>query len=145
MSDPEIQILLMGYVDGELDDAQRARVEHALADDAELRRELEEMRRLKDLTRAVRPDAESDEELSRFWGDVYNRLERNTAWMLLLFGFSGIIAAGCYLFFTHPWPHWSIKVAGACGAVGTFLLLWSLWRERRRVLPHDRYSREVHR
>jgi hypothetical protein len=145
MSETELHYLLMGYLDGELDEAEHARVEAALAADAALRSELDEMRRLKELTLGVGLDSRTDAELDSFWNDIYNRLERGTAWILLVLGFFGVVAGVCYLFFTHPETHWSIKAAAACGLAGALLLLWSVWRERCRVLPHDRYSREVHR
>ncbi len=139
----EIRILLTGYADGELGPEDRARVEEALARDPELARELRELRRLKDALLGV--DAVTDAEVEAFWGTVYNRLERRAAWILLLAGTAGVVGAGCYLFFTHAWTHWSVKLAGACGLLGTLLLLWSVWRERRRALVHDRYAREVRR
>lgn len=145
MSDRELRVLLMGYLDGELDAGDRARVERALQEDPDLRREYEEMRRLKELTAGLGADGPADAELQRFWAGVYNRLERHTAWLLLLAGCAGMTAAGAYLFFTHPSAHWSVKAAGACGLLGSLLMLWSVWRERARVLPHDRYHREVHR
>jgi anti-sigma factor RsiW len=140
----EIRILLTGYADGELDGADRARVEEALARDPELRRELEEIRRMKEATLGL-VDARTDAELDAFWGAVYNRMERRTAWALLLFGVAGVVGAGSYLFFTHSWPHWSVKLAAACGLLGTLLLLASVWRERLRAGRHDRYAREVRR
>jgi anti-sigma factor RsiW len=145
MTESELYVLLMGYLDGELDEAERARVEAALEGDAALRRELDEMRRLKEMTRGLGVDSRKDAELDAFWSDVYNRLERSTAWILLVLGFSGVVLGVGYLFFTHQGTHWSIKAAAACGLAGSVLLLWSVWRERCRVLPHDRYSREVHR
>jgi hypothetical protein len=140
MTEQELHYLLMGYLDGELDEAERARVEAALEGDAALRRELDEMRRLKELTAGLAVDSHTDAELDAFWSDVYNRLERSTAWILLVLGFTGVVAAVGYLFFTHPGTHWSIKAAAACGLAGSLLLLWSVWRERRRVLPHDEKS-----
>jgi len=145
MTETDLHWLLMGYLDGELDEAEHARVEAALEGDAALRRELDEMRRLKEMTQGLGLDSRTDAELDAFWNDVYNLLERSTAWILLVLGFGGVVAGVCYLFFTHPGTHWSIKAAAACGLAGSLLLLWSVWRERRRVLPHDRYSREVHR
>lgn len=139
----ELPILLTGYVDGELDARDRARVEEALAKDPELRRELAELRRLKEAL--LGPDVRTDAEIEAFWGAVYNRLERRAAWILLLAGTTGVVGAGCYLFFTHAWAHWSVKLAGASGLLGTTLMLWSVWRERRRALRHDRYTREVRR
>ncbi|HEX5136853.1 MAG TPA: hypothetical protein VFY93_07775 [Planctomycetota bacterium] len=139
----EIRILLMGYADGEIGPEDRARVVEALAKDPELRKELLEMRRLKEATIGV--DVLTDAEREAFWGAVYNRLERRAGWVLLLAGFAGVAGAGCYLFFTHEWAHWSVKLAGASGLLGTLVLVWSVWRERRRALRHDRYAREVQR
>ncbi len=139
----EIRILLTGYADNELGPEDRARVEEALARDPELRRELLELRRWKEALLGT--DAVTDAEIEAFWGAVYNRLERRAAWILLLAGSTGVVGAGCYLFFTHEWAHWSVKLAGASGLLGTLLLLWSVWRERRRALVHDRYAREVRR
>ena len=145
MSEPDLRALLMGYLDGELDAADRARVERALAEDPGLARDLAQMRQLQEMLGGLGVDGRTDAELDAFWGSVYNQLERHTAWILLTLGFVGVVAAGGYLFFTHPGTHWSIKAAAACGLLGTLLLLFSVWRERRRVEPHDRYSREVHR
>ena len=139
----EIRILLTGYADGELGPADHARVEDALAKDPELRKELAELRRLKDALMGI--DMMTDAEVEAFWGTVYNRLERRVAWVLLLAGTAGVVGAGCYLFFTHEWAHWSVKLAGASGLLGTLLLVASVWRERRRSLRHDRYAREVRR
>lgn len=139
----EIRILLTGYADDELGPEDRARVEEALAKDPELRKELEEMRRLKEATLGI--DALADAEVEAFWGTVYNRLERRAGWILLLAGTAGVAGAGCYLFFTHEWAHWSVKLAGASGLLGTIVLVWSVWRERRRAHVHDRYAREVRR
>jgi len=139
----EISILLTGYVDGELGPEDRARVEEALALDPALARELKELRRLKEATSGM--DAVTDAEIEAFWGTVYNRLERRAGWILLLAGTAGVVGAGCYLFFTHEWAHWSVKLAGASGLLGTLILVGSVWRERRRALLHDRYVREVRR
>jgi ferric-dicitrate binding protein FerR (iron transport regulator) len=145
MSEHELEILLMGYVDGELDDADRRRVEEALASDPALQAELEGMRRLKDLTADLGIDHKTDSELKIFWGSVYNRMERHIGWMLLLAGLLGLTSLGLFLFMESETTHWVVKLLTGCMAVGALILLWSVWRERRLVLPHDRYSKEIHR
>ncbi len=142
---PDLRVLLMGYLDGELDAADRARVEAALETDAELRREHEEMRALKDMADRTGADTSIDAELDRFWGDVYNRIERHTGWMFLLAGLLGLTVLAAYFFLTSPENHWAVKTAGTLAGLGSLVLFWSLWRERRRIEPHDRYSREVDR
>jgi len=145
MAEPDLRLLLMAYLDGELEGEERARIEALLERDETLRRELGEMRELVDATRGLGPDARPDEELERFWRGVYVRLERGTAWVLLLVGALGLVAGGLYLFFASPERTWPVKLAGALALLGAAGLLLSVWRERRRVLPYDRYTREVDR
>jgi len=145
MSEHELEILLMGYVDGELDEADRRRVEEALASDPTLQAELEDMRRLQSLTANLGIDKKTDAELKTFWGSIYNRLERNTGWALLLAGVLGITCLGFFVFMESDSTHWSVKVLVGSMGLGALILLWSVLRERLHILPHDRYSREIHR
>ena len=145
MSEQEFEILLMGYVDGELDDEQRARFEAALAGDPSLQAELEEMRRLKDLTADLGIDEKSDKELKRFWGSIYTKMERHTGWALLLAGVLGLTSLALVVFLDSDTTHWSVKVLVCCMALGALILLWSVFRERLHIMPHDRYSKEIHR
>ena len=145
MSEQELEILLMGYVDGELDERDRRRVEEALANDPALQAELDGMRRLKDLTADLGIDEKTDVELKAFWGSVYNRLERHIGWMLLLAGVLGLTALGLFLFLESETTHWVVKALTGCMGLGALILLWSVWRERAVVMPHDRYTKEIHR
>ncbi len=145
MSEAELEILLMGYLDGELDDEQRRKVEAALEQAEDLRRELSEMRPLKRLTAAATSDDEMDSELDRFWGAVYNRTERHVAWVLLLGGALILLSGILLLFFKNGDYPLGLRISGACALAGFLLLVWSVLRQRLRVLRHDRYSREVHR
>ena len=140
-----MEILLMGYVDGELDENDLRRVEAALASDPALQAELAGMRRLKDLTADLGFDEKTDAELKAFWGSVYNRMERHIGWMLLLAGVLGLTAVCLFLFLDSDETHWIVKVLAGCMGLGALILLWSVWRERALVMPHDRYSKEIHR
>jgi len=144
MSD-ELRILLMGYLDGELDAEGRARVEAAMERDGALRAEYAEMRALRDATRALASDRAMDAGLEAFWGRVYNRLERRLAWVLLSGGVLGLLALGSVVFFLDPSTFWGVKVAAALAGAGLVGLFLSVLRERLTALPNDRYTREVHR
>jgi hypothetical protein len=145
MSDERLKILLMGYIDGELSDVERAEVDTALKADAGLREEHQSMVELKELTAGFTVDQRTDAELEAYWSNIYNRLERHTGWVLLLVGCTVLFLIGVALFLADADVHWGVKTACACAGVGMFALLWSVWRERQRVLPHDRYTKEVHR
>jgi anti-sigma factor RsiW len=145
VSDVELRVLLAGYVDGELDDESRARVEAALAEDPALRSELEEMRRLASALGLSSGNAEAGVDLERFWDAVESRLERQASWMLLLFGLAGLSGAGAYLFLSDPSLGWWAKGPAICAALGAAGLLFRVWRERRNILYLRRFPREVHR
>ena len=145
MSEQELQILLMGYMDGELDEAQVARVEAALENDADLRRDLAEMKQLRRLTDAAGIDTITDDELDRFWGAVYNRMERHAAWVLLTGGLLLVVAGVLLIFFRNGAFPMALRISVGCALAGFVLMFVSVLRERMRMLPHDRYSREVHR
>ncbi|MCZ6786315.1 MAG: zf-HC2 domain-containing protein, partial [Planctomycetota bacterium] len=74
MADDELKILLTGYLDGELDADDVARVERALAEDPELRAELEQTKGLMEMTEGLSLDERTDAEMEAFWGAVYNKL-----------------------------------------------------------------------
>jgi anti-sigma factor RsiW len=68
----ELSQLLSSYVDGELDDRQTLLVEEIVAKDAEARKELEELRALKNLVAAKKRLPES----IGFWTRVSTEIER---------------------------------------------------------------------
>ncbi len=145
MGDDELRILLTGYLDGELGADDKARIERALSEDPELRAELDQMKGLLEMTEGLSLDERTDTEMEAFWGAVYNKLERHVAWVMLVLGLGIVFLVGLVAFLTTPNLHWGLRAATACAGLGLAGLLWSVWRERRRVLPHDRYTHEVHR
>ena len=145
MSEAELEILLMGYLDGELDDEQRRKVDAALQEDDDLRRELAEMTQLKRLTTAASSDDDMDSEIGRFWSAIYNRTERHLAWVLLLAGALILTSGVLVLLFKNGDFPLGLRIAGGCALAGLLLLFCSVLRKRLRTLRHDRYSREVHR
>jgi len=143
MSEPDLHVLLMGYLDGELGPEERRRIEEALSADAALRAELAEMRAFARLMGGLGVDEKSDAALNLFWGGVYNRLERRTGWFLLLGGLFGLLALLAALFFASATTPLGVKVAVAALGLGSSVLLGSVWREQARAARHDRYSREI--
>lgn len=136
--------LLSAYVDGELDAEDVARVEAHLAADAQARREVEELRRLKNLTGALRLKEAPPEEWEGFWQSVYNRTERSLGWVLLVIGFAIVAgwalwrAAGTFLE-TDTLPVW-IKGAAVLGLGGLVVLAISVVRERIHKRSRTRYK-----
>jgi anti-sigma factor RsiW len=86
--------LLSAYVDGELDPGEVSRIEAHLEENEETRREVAKLRRLKDVTGALRLKEPQPEEWEQFWQSVYNRAERSFGWILLCLGLVVIGAWG---------------------------------------------------
>lgn len=141
----EIEPLLSGYMDEELDETDRVRVERHLADCGGCRRELEELRGVVEATAGLFLPSVEDEVWDEFLGTVYNRLERRTGWTLFVLG--ALLAAGFIVYeaAVTPWASPAVKVLFATPFAGLGLLFISVLRQRLHVAKTDRYSRDVRR
>jgi len=143
--DPRLEeALLSAYVDGELDDADRLRVEAHLAADPNARREVERLRRLKSVTAALRLKEAPPEAWEDFWRSAYNRSERSLGWLLL--GLACLVLAGWgatvllrSLLGAEDLPT-VVKAAVIVGVGGAALLLFSVVRERLYARGRTRYK-----
>jgi ferric-dicitrate binding protein FerR (iron transport regulator) len=132
--------LLSAYVDGELDPDQAARIEAHLAENDQTRREVEKLRRLKDVTGALCLKEPPAEQWEAFWSSVYNRSERSLGWILLC---AGLVVTGAWglteiltaLAKTDTLPFY-VKGGVFVLAAGSLVLLISAIRER--VYKRDR-------
>lgn len=141
----EQQILISGYLDGELDAEARRQLEALLARDPAFRREFESMKSLVvGTTRALRIDEPPEEVWDGFLDQVYNRLERRTGWVALIVGLAVVLVCGVYAFIMVDMPI-VLKCALAAIMVGLLILFISVLRQRLEIAKTDRYSREVHR
>ena len=81
--------LLMGYLDEELSNEEKVRLEEHLQDCSDCRVELKEFRRLKQITDEVTLIEPEDKIWRAYWSNVYNRVERGAGW--ILFSVSAIL------------------------------------------------------
>jgi anti-sigma factor RsiW len=136
--------LLSAYVDGELDAADVTRIEAHLAEDPDTRREVAQLRRLKEVTGALRLKDPPAEVWEDFWENTYNRGERSLGWLLL--GLAVLVLGGWgatvllqNLLGTESLPL-IVKGAVIGGAAGLALLLVSVVRERLYKRRRTRYK-----
>jgi len=129
---------ISAYVDGELNPDDVVRLEAHLAEESAAstatRREIEQLRRLKQMTGAMCLKEPPPEAWEAFWHGVYNRAERSLGWILVI---AGVVLLGAYaamqlvsaLWGADQLPLW---IKGAIMAVisGVFVLLVSAVRER---------------
>ena len=140
----EFQILMMGYLDGELDDPERKRFLAFIEENEAGRLELARYRHLVDVANSLRLREPQDDEADRYWGGIYNRMERRGGWMLVVLGVLFLTGALVFQVSMTVMLPWYLKVGIAALATGFVVLFLSVLRLRIRTLPYDRY-REVKR
>jgi anti-sigma factor RsiW len=136
--------LLSAYVDGELDPGEVSRIEAHLEGNEETRREVAKLRRLKDVTGALRLKEPGPEEWEQFWHSVYNRAERSFGWILLCLGLVVIGAWGVTEGLTALLKADQLPLLVRCSilvlAAGALVLMISAVRERIYKRNRTRYK-----
>lgn len=149
MSCEDFKPLMMGYLDGELEDRRRDRFEQHLRDCEDCRRELKQFRRMMEELNMVEFREPSDAELERYWSGIYNRLERGVAWIFFSLGAIILLAYGGFKLVEEiikdPEIALLLKIGVLALIFGGVVLFVSLVRERLALLKTDKYSREVKR
>ncbi len=145
MAEDVFKPLLMGYLDSELTELEVLRVEEHLKECSDCTAELEEFRRLKEVTdnmRVLMPDEKYWED---YWSHVYNRLERRVGWILTSVGAILLTSYGLYELVEQLILRTGIPVVVRIGVlalvIGLCTLLVSGLRERIFLARSDKYER----
>jgi predicted anti-sigma-YlaC factor YlaD len=121
-----------------------ARIEAHLAENEQTRREVEKLRRLKDITGAMCMKEPPPEEWEVFWHSVYNRAERSLGWILLCVGLVAIGAWGITEVLTALLKTDTLPLYAKGGifvvAAGCLVLMISAIRERIYKRNRTRYK-----
>ena len=136
--------LLAGYIDGELSEQQRADFERELAQNPQLRAELDEFSKLKEVTNSMKYADLPDEVWETYWSSMYRKLERGIGWILFSLGAILLLSFGLYEIFSQLYadpnaPLW-LKIGLSGAGLGLIFLLVSYGRERLFAHKRDRYS-----
>ncbi|MFZ5979628.1 MAG: anti-sigma factor family protein [Candidatus Zixiibacteriota bacterium] len=146
--DKHLREMLAGYVDGELSDEERRAFEKILATDPELRRELEEFKKLKEVTGRMTYADLPPEVWENYWHSLYRKLERGFGWIFMSIGAIILLCFGAfgalYGLYTDPGISLWVKVGLGALIIGAITLMVSLIRERLFAYNRERY-REVNR
>lgn len=141
----DIKILMSGYLDGELDPDEEARLKSYLSESEDGRQELDSLRQLVDAASTLHVEPPPEEVWDTFLEEVYNRVERKTGWVVFILGVVIAGAFGIYSYVAVPWATTMVKAGVAIPLVGLIILFVSVWRQRIFVSKTDRYSRDVRR
>ncbi|OHB65265.1 MAG: hypothetical protein A2Y76_08705 [Planctomycetes bacterium RBG_13_60_9] len=136
--------LMMAYLDNELNDQQRRAFEEHLASCSDCARDLEEFRKLKQMTDDVAFAEPEDRVWEQYWGGVYNRIERGTGWILFSVAAIALLVYGGFELIEHIIEDPTIGVllkAGLLALLGGLAVLFvSVLRERVFFWTRDRYK-----
>jgi len=144
----EARVLLMGYLDGELQPAEVRHIEDHLAVCVQCRREEQEFRKLGEVTEEMLNEEIAALDVEDAWQNIYRRLERSTGWLLLSAGLILLAGYGAWALLTEFFfdPEAPIVARLGVGATlgGSIVLLVSIGREVLTKYRGERY-REVKR
>jgi predicted anti-sigma-YlaC factor YlaD len=145
MTDDAFKPLLMGYLDHELTELEVLRMEEHLKECVSCAAELEEFRRLKEVTQNMRVVMPDDKYWEMYWSNVYNRLERRVGWILLSLGSILLTSYGLYYIIARLLLQGNIPLVIRIGVValvvGLCTLVVSVLRERIFFSKSDKYER----
>ena len=136
--------LMMGYLDDELDEAQRKEFEQHVNSCPECKAELEQFKKLKNLTDSVKLAEPEDILWEKYWSGVYNRFERGIGWIMM--SVTGIVLVIYGLFkavetlIKDPNVEVILKIAILAFIAGIAVLFVSIMRERLYFWKKDRYK-----
>ncbi len=136
--------LMTGALDGELSAAEQMEFEQLLATSPERQNEWNEHRKLKEITMQLKFTNPPEEIWDRYWVNVYNRIERRAAWILVSLGamvvlfFAGFKAVESILADTHT--PWFLKIAIFALLAGGVILFVSVLREKLFTRKTDKYK-----
>lgn len=138
----ETRVLLMGYIDGELEPEQIRRVEDHLAVCVECQSEERAYRRLGEVTEAMIEATTPALSTDAAWAGIYSRLERRIGWILTWAGLTLLTLFGAWQlvhdFLLDPAQPFMVRVGTGALVAGGVVLIVSFVRER---LFHDRSER----
>jgi hypothetical protein len=135
-----IEELLSGYLDGELTQQDRQRVELHLDDCDDCRKTYEDMAKLQNAVGKLSFGEMSSQKWSEIMNDVTARTSRGFGWLFYIVGLLIVIGYGAYEFAVDDEVPALVKTGIAGIVVGTVLLFISVLRQRMIERKTDRYK-----
>lgn len=136
----QIDEMLSGYLDGELTQGDRQRVDLHLEACSKCRGVYEELADLRESVGKMSFGEISRQEWSEIMNDLPIRASRGAGWLLYVAGFLIVCGFGCYEFVADDTVPALIKTGIGALVIGSLLLFVSVLRERLIVRKTDKYK-----
>ena len=136
----QIDQRLSGYLDGELSQGERQRVEIHLESCPKCREAFEEMSQLRTAVGELRFGQLSQEDWSEIMTDATIRTSRGAGWILYVVGILVLCGYAGYCFAVDPAVNALVKSGVGAVVLGLSLLFISVLRERLLTRKADKYE-----
>jgi anti-sigma factor RsiW len=134
-----LESLLSGYLDGELTQEDRQRVELHIESCSRCRHAYEKMSELRDGIGKLSFDEMSTEEWDRMMNDVGVRASRGFGWLFYIAGLIVLMGYAAFEFMRDDTVDAIVKTSVAAIVLGLLLLLMSVLRQRLIAAKSDKY------
>lgn len=131
---------LSGYLDGEVTQQQRQRVELLLEESPALRFELAELKKMQSTVKTLAHKELGKERLNEMVSSPTQWVARKSGWALYLVGLAVLVGWGLYQFSRDNEVHLVEKIATGMVLMGVVLLFASVLRQRLNEARNDRYK-----
>lgn len=136
----DLDILLSGYIDNELTQQDRQRVEVHLADCTRCRKTIQELEEVRRRAGGLHIPEPTRKEIAQMESNVMERLFRNFGWSITIAWAIGSVAYGLYEYASAPGEPFLHKVAVFSLILGIAMLFLSVLLQRVRETKTDRYK-----
>ncbi len=138
--DEPIGELLSGYIDGELTQQERQRVELLCAEHRDYRELLDELRDLRQQVGKTRLSEFGEDQWRESMNDAAVQTTFSIGWLLLIGGLLGAVGVGVFGFITDPSVTTLMKLIAGAVYGGLAILLISVIRQRLIERKTDKYK-----
>ncbi len=138
--DDHVGELLSGYIDGELTQQQRQRVDIHCDSCERCRRELEELRKLRERVGKSRLSEYGEDRWRESMNETGVRTSRGIRWLLLIGGVLALAGIAVYEFLTDPGLELHMKLFIGAVYGGLAILFFSVLRQRLIERKTDKYK-----
>ena len=130
----------MRFLDGDLGAAERMEYEEHVRTCDDCRRELKDLGRIVEFTNDLKLRAPDEEFWTRYWGNIYHRLERRTGFLLMVAGVLAVIGYAIFKAVTSPEFLTFKGISIAIVLLGLAVVFFSVVRERYHESKSDPYK-----
>jgi len=139
----QARILMMGQLDGELNEAESRQLSEHLSDCESCSQQYEAFVQLKKGTSEMKFKPLPEMYWDEYWTHVYNKIERGISWILVSIGAILVLAYSLYQamdeFFHNPAEPLIMKIGVGVLILGMIVLFISVIREKLMVRTVDKY------